>query len=509
MRKAQVVIPLMAVCLASVVSATSGWRSYVAQSSGQRAQSASGPSESDPANLLERARTAMGFDAARGRVLHVRAATAVEQPYQSDRTYLPFFSMIGVQEIWFDVETGVQRVQEETTFFPGSGPIPPRITLDDGVHAARIQGDKRIPVHRRQAESRNLDPWAVISDWSRASDVRAGGVESYRDYPRIALVRATAEGDERLLIDPKTGYPIKLDLVEPHYLWGQRHIEYVWSTWVAKDGLSYPGAAFRLADGAVEHSRTNGDVELLAPAAAPTLTRLAPPATAPHALPVFLQPLPPSTVKVTDTIWVLSNPGYNEVAAEVGGEVFLFDSTQGEERARLDAALIRKLFPGTRKINVVVTDLAWPHIAGVRYWVAQGATIVAHRAAQAFLQRVVERKWTIAPDLLEQKRTLDPGAGQFSFVPIDRATTLAGGGVRLVPIDGIASEVALMAYLPRDRFLWASDFIQTLDSPSQYAREVIAAVRREGIEPERVAAEHLAVTPWDDVLEAQVSPASR
>lgn len=214
-------------------------------------------------------------------------------------------------------------------------------------------------------------------------------------------------------------------------------------------------------------------------------------------------------MKVTNTIWVLSNPGYNEVAAEIGGEVFLFDSTQAEERARLDAALIRKLFPGSRKINVVVTDLAWPHIAGVRYWVAQGATIIAHRAAQAFLHRVVERKWTRAPDLLEQKRTRDPAAGQFTFIPIDRATTLAQGGVRLVPIDGVASEVALMAYLPRDRFLWASDFIQTLDAPSQYAKEVIDAVRREGIEPERLAAQHLAITLWDAVLEAQVSRASR
>jgi hypothetical protein len=349
----------------------------------------------------------------------------------------------------------------------------------------------------------------VIADWSRASDVRTGGAQSYRDYRRIVLVRRTAEGEERLLIDPKSGYPIKLDLVEPHYLWGQRHIEYVWSTWVTKDGLSYPGATFRLADGEVEYSRTNGDCELLAPDAALALTRLAAPAKAPDALPVFLQPLPPTPVKVTDKIWVLSNRGYNEVAAEIGGEVFLFDSTQGEDRARMDADLIHKLFPGSRKVNVVVTDLAWPHIAGVRYWVAQGATIIAHRASRAFLQRVIDRKWTSAPDLLEQKRVRDPRAGAFTFIAIDRATELAHGDVRLVPIDGVASEVALMAYLPRDRFLWASDYIQTLDSPSQYAKEVIDATRREGVEPERVAAEHLAVTLWSDVLKAQVSPANR
>lgn len=70
----------------------------------------------------------------------------------------------------------------------------------------------------------------------------------------------------------------------------------------------------------------------------------------------------------------------------MGDEVFLFDAARGEERSQKDAAIIARLFPGHKKIIVVVSDLAWPHIAGVRYWVANGATIVAHKAAYEFLQ---------------------------------------------------------------------------------------------------------------------------
>jgi hypothetical protein len=54
----------------------------------------------------------------------------------------------------------------------------------------------------------------------------------------------------------------------------------------------------------------------------------------------------------------------------------------------------------------------------------------------------------------------------------------------------------LLAWLEGDRFLWASDYIQTAQQPTPYTTEVWRAVRRSGLAPERVAAEHLPITPW-------------
>ena len=184
---------------------------------------------------------------------------------------------------------------------------------------------------------------------------------------------------------------------------------------------------------------------------------------------------------------------------EVGDDVFLFDATQGEGRSKKDAEIIAKLFPGFKTITVVVTDLAWPHVAGVRYWVANGATIVAHSAARDFLQSIVDRRWTLAPDLLEQRRQ----TAKLKFVGVDAPYKLAGGEISLHPIDGIGSEVSLMAYLAADRVLWASDYIQTVDEPSAYASEVWHAVQRDGLHPERAAAEHLPLTPWTKIEELQ------
>ena len=456
--------------------------------------------------LLARARDAMGFSHIGDRVLHSKAITASAQNYQSDRTYPPFFATMNEEEIWFDPGTGVLRVQSQGVF-PGSGPLPVSTNIDDGTNVQVIRGERTTAIPRRQASSRYLNAWAVIRDWSAALDVRVAGSERYRDYPRIVLTRKTSPGEQRLYVDPKTGFPVKLDLFEPHYLWGQRHIEYVWSNWTMTSGVVLPGTAFRIADGDVELSQTVGTTELILPSAAPSLTPPPAPAKPPADLPMFLQPLPPQAIPVSASLYLLSNPGYNEVIARANDEIYIFDATQGEERARQDAEQIRKLFPGAHKLNVVVTDLAWPHIAGVRYWVSQGATIIAHAAARDFLLRVIDRRWTLSPDSLERKRRRDGNGVKLSFLPVDRELSFAGGAVKVAPIDGIGSEVALLAFVLKERFLWASDYIQSLERPSLYAGEVLQAAKRTRCLPDIVAAEHLPITDWKVVQSMQLGSA--
>ena len=464
--------------------------------------SAAPPAPADPAAVLARARDVMGFSKIQNRIIHYHAITASEQPYQSDRTYPPFFSAMSDQETWLDANSGVLRVQSQT-IFPGAGPSAASITVDDGTNIQVLRGEQGTAISRAQAQGRYLSPWMVIRDWSVAKDVRIAGTENYRDYPRLVLERGTPQGPQRLFVDAKSGFPVKLDMVEPHYLWGQRHLEFVWSTWVLSGGISLPGSVFRVADGEVETSQTLGAIDLVSADKAPALAPLPRPAQPPPDLPLFLRPIPPKTVQVGANTWLLTNPGYNEIVTLAGGDIYIFDATQGEDRARLDAAEIAKLFPGSHKINLIVTDLAWPHLAGLRYWVAQGATIVSHPTARDFLQSVVDRHWTLAPDSLEQKRKQNPESVKLHFVAAGEPTTLAGGAVRVLPIDGIGSEIALMAYLPSEKFLWASDYIQKLDEPSFYAAEVLRAAERAGIEPQRFAAEHISVSDWQQVRSAQ------
>src|SRR6266496_1480738 len=81
--------------------------------------------------LLADARKVMGIAAVHHRIMHFHAAAAVEQPYQSDRSYPPFFSTMSSQELWFDIDSSVQRISE-TYVFPGAGAIPEVVA--DGIH---------------------------------------------------------------------------------------------------------------------------------------------------------------------------------------------------------------------------------------------------------------------------------------------------------------------------------------------------------------------------------------
>jgi hypothetical protein len=447
---------------------------------------------------LARARAAVGWARAAGRVLQLHAVDGELQSYQSDRTYPPFFLAYETQDVWLDPASGVERQANASTVYPTSeAPGPTVLNTERATLLVRDTLVRPAPtLHAIALAHRALDPWAVLADWSADPTVDVRGTCRYRDYERMALGRRGPFGPERLLLDPKTGYPVALTRVEPHYLWGQERVEYVYSTWIEMDRVAYPGATFRLTDGAADISRSVTRVAVTRRDSAPSLAMADTTAPMTPTVPVFLTPAPPDTIRVGPATFLLKNRGFTEAVTLANDTVIVFDATQGDARARADSAWIGKLFPGRHPIALVVTDLAWPHVAGVRFWVASGATIVSHRASRAFLERVLRRRWTAAPDKLEHSR---PRA-RLIFRPVTDSLRLAGGAVALYPIDGIASEGALMGFVRGERFLWASDYVQTLEEATQYGREVAAAARRAGLAPQRLAAEHLPLNDWAALL---------
>ncbi|MGE0554260.1 MAG: hypothetical protein AB7R55_12600 [Gemmatimonadales bacterium] len=440
---------------------------------------------------LERARRATGLGTADG-VLHWRSTEVDVQFFQSDRPAPPYIESSAAREWWFDPATGVERWQS----IPAGGPV--FLRSDRASFVARDTAlTPSPPLHRFLAASRALNPLAVLFDWTDG-DARVAERCELRGYPRVVLER----GGERLYLDPKSGIPVKLERIEPHPTWGQVRAEYLYGTWWRSGAVILPVVSVRYVDG-VEHLRRNVSLpQRAADQLVETLARAdAPPLAVPDAdhrdAPDFQrQPTPVDTIRVDANTVLLSTRLYTHAVTLQRDTVFLFDATTGEWRSRADSALIATLFPGARAMVLVVTDLAWPHIDGVRFWVARGATIVAHELAKPFLTQLVERRWTLAPDLLARQPR-----------PLRVRTTrsgldLAGGAVRVRPIDGTASEGALMVAVPSASFLWAGDYIQTVDTPSQYAIEVVRAVEREGLAPTRTAAQHLPLTPWPAVVQA-------
>lgn len=405
---------------------------------------------------------------------------------QSDRMYAPHIPNATLTERWFDWRTGVEgrgSIERRTT--PGQRPA--QLYDYTGIYGSRDSTVVAFPA----AFANNLryggfNPWLVLREWRHhAADARVAQRCLYRDAWRVVLER----DGERLFLSESDAVPVKLERTESHYLWGQVKAEYLWSTWWGvTGGGAYPNAAFRFFDGTLYDRAGVFQFQV----------RLIPRDSAPRLDVAGAQPAPsatafdmPDTIRVSDNTWLLQTRAYTHAVTLRRDTVFLFDATTSEARSRGDSTWIARLFPGRHPIVLVVTDLAWPHISGVRFWVARGATVVSHRASESFLRRVVDRRWTLNPDALESTRQAAP----FRFRAVDDSLRLAGGDIVVHALRNTSTETAVGAWIAPDRFFWAGDYVQG-GGTSPYARDVVSTIRQLGLVPLTVGAQHASVTPW-------------
>lgn len=455
------------------------------------------------AEAMQRAIDAIGLQHTAGKVLQYSWIEGTENNFQSDRPYRPFFSVYTNGDTWADPRTGMERLWT-SSLYTGNGPTPQRAALVGERTAYNVRDTVVMPSplpHDFVLQHWMLNPWGVIQSWRATADVKPVGVCRSRDFPRYVYERKGPYGPERLFIDTTTYMPLKVDLIEPHPTWGQQHVEYIWSNWLDVSGALFPIHAFRMTDGDVEITRSIGRMRLMPADSAPSF--LAPPAPAPkydRFLATFGGRV--DTVRVADNTYLLRGLQYTHAVTLQRDTIFLFDATTDEKRAATDSALIGRLFPGNHPVVLVVTDVAWPHVNGLRYWVANGATVMSHRASRPFIKSVIDRRWTLQPDVLERRRK----TSTLKFRGVDDRAALAGGAIELHRIAGIGSETALMAYIPSQRFLWASDYIQNIQRPTAYTREVWTRVNALKLAPERTAAQHIQLTPWTTIDKLMTTP---
>ena len=436
-----------------------------------------------------------------GRVLRYRASHDVPLWEQSDRSYEPFIPRALSTDRWVDIDAGVEArhpIDRPIT----SSQFPSILTSAMSSFAGRDTTVRALVSMSPSTDAPRVEnAWLVLAEWrANAGNARVVARCFYRDDWRIVLER----NGTKLYVSEFDATPVKFERIEPHYLWGQVRAEYVWSTWWGVSGGGYfPYATFRVFDGSVYErigvlsvaGSANGALALVSRDSAPRLNVSQ--SVSPAARPPIL-PTNPDTVRIAPNTYLLVTPSYTETVALRRDTVFILDATSNEARARADSAMIATLFPGKHPVVVVVTDLAWPHISGVRFWVARGATIVSHASSRDFLTRVTDRKWTLNPDALE---TTTPRQ-RMKFRAVGDSLALAGGDIVVYPLRGTSAETAIGVWLPKDRYFWAGDYIQS-GAESPYTRDVVKTVRALGIAPVKVGAQHIKLTDWSDV-EARV-----
>jgi hypothetical protein len=159
----------------------------------------------------------------------------------------------------------------------------------------------------------------------------------------------------------------------------------------------------------------------------------------------------------------------------------------------------RKRYPGKPIVGVVSTSDSWPHLAGVREYVAQGIPVYALDLNEPILRRLLATPYTSKPDALQRA----PRAPQLHLVHDQLALGSGANRVLLVPLRGMTSERQLMVYFPQHQLLYGSDPFQKSEDGSyftpQTVSELVQAVAREQLAVRRFYMMHMGPTPWAEL----------
>jgi hypothetical protein len=178
---------------------------------------------------------------------------------------------------------------------------------------------------------------------------------------------------------------------------------------------------------------------------------------------------------------------------------------------------VAKRYPGARVKAMITTSDAWPHLGGVREYVARGIPVYGLDLNQPILERLLKANYAAKPDALATA----PKPGRFTWVLAHRglgegglARTLIGTGdtrMELYPMRGENGERMMAAYFPALKLLYTSDQIQRQRGGGFFMPELLLEVRdmlqREHLEVDRVFGMHIGLTPWSEI-EAAIAKAS-
>jgi len=159
-------------------------------------------------------------------------------------------------------------------------------------------------------------------------------------------------------------------------------------------------------------------------------------------------------------------------------------------------------FPGQPIKAVITTSDSWPHIAGIREYVAQGIPIYALDLNRPILERVAAMPYTSRPDA--QQRS--PRKPAFHLVHEEAKVGTGKNRMEIYPIHGETSERQMMVYFPEYHLLYGSDPFQQNDDGSffypQTVTELMDAVAREHLDVREFFMMHIGPTPWVDLAKA-------
>ena len=388
----------------------------------------------------------------------------------------------------------------------------------DGA-AVRIIGDHAVPGSCQDVqagdEALELSPERILLTAMAAADTDRGPQILLHAAPQDVVVFTWRKIRVKLFLDSGTHLPSAVEWTEPYpcdmfwSVWGDvtTRVEYsLW--WLAGNGIHYPLQIDIVRNGLPDRKITITDLKLnepqsdslfQVPAQAKSAFLAHQPATAEQ------RPLPVEKAQELAPGIVFFPGSWNTTLVKQDDGIVVLEAplSSGYSARVLDEA--QRRFPGARVKAVISTSDSWPHIGGIREYVARGVPVYVLDRTLPLLRRLVAAPRTQLPDALARSPRTP------RFVPVNAKTVIGSGPnrIELYPINGQTTARQMMAYFPGHQLLYASDAFQKYDNQYFYPQtisEVRDAVARQHLNVVTFFMMHMGPTPWRELLDVHGGP---
>jgi hypothetical protein len=390
--------------------------------------------------------------------------------------------------------TRVRQVREAQFLFAGDlvqrqtqgldGQVAYNVTAD-GV--ASRAGD--AAAHDRRVELLHHPITAVraaLDGGASLSNSRTNGHEQLVDITTGARDKLT------LAIDSQTHLPTRVISMSDNPNMGDVAVVTTFADYEDVNGVKLPRRLTTKMDTYLQLdlnvARNQLDVEvadLVAPAAIASA-----PAPAPPPMQVTAEP-------VGKGIWWLAGSGnHRSVVFEFADHLVLYEVPLNEARSKavIDKARTLSTKPLT---TAIVSHHHFDHSGGLRTAVAEGLTIVTHRANEAFFRSLLARPHTIAPDALQK----NPREARFVFVDDHMTLADAAMEVQLYHLqDNPREGTNLFAYVPGQRILVQADLYDSTWLRHSWGENVLENIRQRKLAVDRDVPVHGAIEPFPQMV---------
>jgi hypothetical protein len=327
---------------------------------------------------------------------------------------------------------------------------------------------------------------AALDPAAKLANPRSEGSEQLVDI-------TTAKGDAvTLAVDQSTHLPSRALSMAANANMGDVAIVTTFADYEDVSGVKLPRRLTTMMDKYLQFdlqvSKNTLDADVAGLAAPATVTSA--PAPTPPPVVVTVEP-------VAKGIWWLAGSGnHRSVVFEFDDHLVLYEVPVNEARSKpvIDKARTLSSKPLTKAI---VSHHHFDHSGGLRVAVAEGLTIVTHRANEAFFKDLLARKHTIVPDALQ----MNPRQATFEFVDDQATLKDAAMEVQLYHLlDNPREGTNLFAYVPRERMLVQADLYDASWQQHLWGENVLTNLARRKLKIDRDVPVHGVIEPFDQMV---------